>query len=287
MYGPSLPRLSTHLDSRVDVEGGKVKRTTKLHLAVQDGNVAAVREALKDGVDVDALNDKGSTALHLSAKAPHIDIEIMRLLLLHGADFKLMDKAIIWPATPICLAAETGNLEGTRLLLEVGADAPELEGERTAALNSATSEGHLHIVRLLLEHKTPIGFDAGYRSTMHTAAASTDKNALDIMHLLIEYGGDIKQLDDYERSPLQLAAMHGANEIIQVLLDLRADSREPNVIAAAVASRSCEAVHLLLKHSANANAIDHQGMSMLQIAVYGIDRSVYELCNFYLKMGQT
>jgi ankyrin repeat protein len=57
---------------------------TPLHVAVEAGTAAAVRELLRLGADPNCINAGGVPPLHLAASRGEIDI--LRLLLEHGAD---------------------------------------------------------------------------------------------------------------------------------------------------------------------------------------------------------
>ena len=54
-----------------------------LHVAVKNGELETVDRLLKQGTDINRINDDGLTPLQIAAKASHL--EIVRLLLKHGA----------------------------------------------------------------------------------------------------------------------------------------------------------------------------------------------------------
>ena len=116
--------------------------------AAKGGDVAALRQALSAGADVDAIdtrtNPNGRRALNWAAWHNHV--EIIEELLRHGAD---VDGVNHTGFTPLHHAAESGAPEAARVLIEAGADVnlPSLAGE--TPLQRARREGHHDVVRLL------------------------------------------------------------------------------------------------------------------------------------------
>jgi ankyrin repeat protein len=94
--------------------------------------------------------------------------------------------------TALHLAAMNGHLEIVKLLLEHGADvnAKTKEGYGYTALHSAASNGHLEIVKLLLEHGADVNAKTKYGG--YTALHSATMNGhLEIVKLLLEHGADV------------------------------------------------------------------------------------------------
>ena len=68
-------------------------------------------------------------------------------------------------ATNLTQAAELGNLNIVRLLLETGADINSRGHDKMTALHMAASKGHLEVVKLLLEHGAKKGLKDVYDYT--------------------------------------------------------------------------------------------------------------------------
>jgi len=83
--------------------------------AALDGDEEALKQGLNSGVDVNAIDAKQNTALHLATKHGHLNI--MGLLIEHGADVNAQND---WLSTPLHLTEK--NMEAIRMLLEAGAD---------------------------------------------------------------------------------------------------------------------------------------------------------------------
>lgn len=117
--------------------------------AVRHGDLAGVRRALDAGVPVDTPFRYERTALSFAADRGNADL--VRLLLERGADPNKKDS--FYGATAMTWAVDKGNAAIARLLLERGAEAgPEL-------LQSGAREGNAELVALALEKAKPSADD--------------------------------------------------------------------------------------------------------------------------------
>src|ERR1043166_6615195 len=91
--------------------------TRELWSAAENGDVRELTVVLSRGVDVDARNEHGMTALMRAARCGHA--AAVRMLLEHGADPNVArhDKF-----TALALAAFFGHTETVRILIEHGED---------------------------------------------------------------------------------------------------------------------------------------------------------------------
>lgn len=85
--------------------------------AVRQGDADAVRALLRSGVDVDALDRYGQTALMRAAHQGHD--EIVEILIDAGAALDLTAK---YHLSALMLAVVAGHVEIARLLVRAGAD---------------------------------------------------------------------------------------------------------------------------------------------------------------------
>jgi ankyrin repeat protein len=85
--------------------------------AIKQGDVEAVKEFLRSGIDIDALDRYGQTALMLAAHHGHG--EIVELLVEHGADLNVTAK---YTLSALMLAVVAGHKNIARLLARAGAD---------------------------------------------------------------------------------------------------------------------------------------------------------------------
>ncbi len=117
--------------------------------AALEGSIATIRQAIESGVDVNATDEEGRTALLLAAFNGHT--EVVRLLLGRQAQLEHRDAS---GRTALMYASTGPNNETVRLLLEAGAEPNSVDsGEKFTALMHAAAEGQHEVVRSLLEFK--------------------------------------------------------------------------------------------------------------------------------------
>ncbi len=127
--------IAAHPGAAADDRGDELRR------AASAGDLAKVKELLGAGVDVNAANSYGGTALAFAADKGRT--EVVNLLLERGAAVNVKDS--FYGATPLTWAVSHGYAEIARALLAKGA-----EGE-VEALMSAAGEGHSGVVKVILE----------------------------------------------------------------------------------------------------------------------------------------
>ncbi|KAG2484151.1 hypothetical protein HYH03_017032 [Edaphochlamys debaryana] len=117
----------------------------KLWDAAEAGDVGALRRVLASGVDVDARDEDGTTALHFAAAHGHV--EAVRVLLAAGAS---KDAARPDGATPLFFAAWYGHTDTVVELLSVRPDIDACREDGINPLMAAAMHGHLDTVRVLV-----------------------------------------------------------------------------------------------------------------------------------------
>jgi uncharacterized protein (DUF924 family) len=126
--------------------------------AIGRGDVDAVRDLLRRGIDADARDRHGQTALMLAAHAGHRDV--VAALVEHGA---ALDVTAKFGLSALMLAVVAGHPEVARLLARAGADralrgtgAPGF-AERTAR-DLALERGQSELARELVDPETVLAF---------------------------------------------------------------------------------------------------------------------------------
>ena len=115
-----------------------------IHQAAMDGNIAAVKQHLDAGTDLEARDLLGMTPLIIAAHLGHK--EIAELLITNGADVNAKDNI---GATPLHKAALKGRKEAVELLIANGADV-NAKDEIGGALHYAAASGHTEVVGRLI-----------------------------------------------------------------------------------------------------------------------------------------
>lgn len=153
--------------------------------AVRAGDRPAVQALLAGGVDVNAVQPDGATALHWAAYGD--DPETARLLLDAGAAAAAANDLGV---TPLYLACENGNAALVRALLAAGADARAVLPSGETTLMTAARIGSADAVAALVAH----GADPNARESLEAQTAlmwAVAERHADVVAVLIEAGADV------------------------------------------------------------------------------------------------
>lgn len=121
--------------------------TADLWQAAERGNVDDVRIFLDRGVDLEAKDARGKTALQLALEKKHVDVA--KLLLKQGAKLPLPPEE---QSAPLVVAAKRGDLWLAKLLLECSAKVDQIDDIERTPLVWAAEKGNLALVELLLDN---------------------------------------------------------------------------------------------------------------------------------------
>jgi ankyrin repeat protein len=240
--------------------------------AVKDGNIDAVRALITKGVDVNATETDGTTALHWAA---HFDNPAAADLLI-GAGAKVQ-VANRYGATPIWLAAVTGSGPMIERLLAAGADPNTTMPEGDTVLMTAARTGNVAAVRALLARGANVNAKEKWKGQTALMWAAASNNATTV-EVLIEAGAEVQARTIFR--PLKPTRAGG----------LRSAERSSDVTRAAgftalmfaVRAGATDAVKVLLKSGATVNDTLSDGASVLVVAVASTH---YELADYLLEQG--
>ncbi|KAF5548627.1 ankyrin repeat [Fusarium mexicanum] len=126
------------------------------------------------------------------------------------------DRVLILMQRPYCYTAANGFLELTKLLLQKGSRTRRflIQEDLDLALRTAAEEGHIEIVRFLLnERANPNKITGG------ALQAAAFRGHLTVIKLLLDNGADIDAHDDRFGSALEAAAMSINLSALRMLLD--------------------------------------------------------------------
>ena len=180
--------------------------------AVLKGNIAAVKQYLDNGVNVNAKSEPGLTSLHCAVnedfKGSHR--ELVKLLIDKGADVNARDDIL---DTPLHGAS---NKETAEILIKAGADvnAKNIYGKailyssaRNAANASVTWQMYLDLVELLIAKGADVDVkNESGETPLHVVARQFDeKKASEICELLIANGAKVNEKKLNGQTPLDEA----------------------------------------------------------------------------------
>jgi ankyrin repeat protein len=151
--------------------------------AAEARDVAAVRELLKAGTDVNAATGDGMTALHWAAL--NGDAELAAILRYAGANWRATTR--LGGYLPLHLAAQSGADRVIAELLAAGSDVNVKTSTGTTALMLAAASGNTKAVSLLLER----GADVHAKEDAHDETAlmfAAARDRADVVRLLLSKG---------------------------------------------------------------------------------------------------
>ncbi|KAJ7595739.1 ankyrin repeat-containing domain protein [Mycena floridula] len=177
--------------------------STALYKAAEDGHLEVVQFILEHGVDVNAR--AGVYRCGLAAAAAHSQIKVVEYLLNHGADPNAHDSILFY--------AVYGGLQIAELVIDKGADL-QVQGE--AALEIASKDGKLDIVKLLIEK----GVSPKKEIILQRACY---QGRLEVVRVLFENGADVNALGGNWGTALRAAIDGEERGVVQFLIASGAD----------------------------------------------------------------
>ena len=292
-----LDILKLAIDAGADTKLTNRFGGTALIPAAERGHVEIVQELLtRTNVDVDHVNDLGWTALLeaiILSNGGERHQQIVQLLVDHGADINIPDKAGITPLEhaqtrgfteivsilhhammrdmQVITAAERGDIETVRRLLDQGASVTAREGNGRTALIAAAYRNDLPIVELLIQAGADVNLQDNTQQSAYLIA--TSDGYLELLQRTLQAGANVHGTDSYNGTGLIRAADRGHVEIIQELLktDIQIDHINnlgwtallEAIILGDGGPRHTEVVRLLVEAGADVNLADANGVTPL------------------------
>jgi ankyrin repeat protein len=256
-------------------------RLSALHLAIKEDNYEQFAWLLEQGVEVNLPDEHGDTPLLLAAEG-HLYSSLIEKMLERGAALSARNRAGM---TPLMLALDGNNLELVQMLLawhqrrgEPAEINPNVEGGRMA-LFFAVFNNDLAALGDLLDVGANIEVRNQWERTPLMLAAQLGRK--EALRLLLERGADIRAGDYGGTQALSVAADNGHTECIRLLLDYGADPDAKDIsgwtplIWLASGRDAPDAARMLLEHGANVQAQSKEGMTALQQAAWnGVEETV-------------
>ncbi len=270
-------------------DGKSTAKATSLWDAAKTGNMSMLKQHLAKGMDVNAKDEGGGTAIGLAALAGQT--AMVKFLIAEGADVSLAGGD---NNTPLHGAAFLGQTEVAELLVEAGAKVNAQNSQGETPLDSCAAEwsdeikGFVDFISAIVQIKTDIKkVKAGRPKVVALLKASGGKTgealassgpgglwaaakAGDLAKLksILAKGADANDHDAMGITPLSWAAMAGQANAAELLIKQGADvngrNRDDNVpLHSAAFFGHPKIVELLIRHKANVNLRSDKGETPL------------------------
>jgi ankyrin repeat protein len=181
---------------------------TVLFCAIWNYNYPIVMVLLAEGVDPNAADTFGVTALHFACDAPWDNAEMIHLLIAGGANIEARSSDGDTPLTAI----ERPRPRVMAALLEYGADAGVHNKRRETPLHRASTwfnSNHQELAKSLLEHGAIVNAtDKRGRTPLHWVLKYHVGDCRFMAKFLLENGADVNAISNDGFSPLR-CAIHG------------------------------------------------------------------------------
>ena len=233
--------------------------------------IDAIHEAVEKRPEaVNAPIADGQPPLHYAVLNRYFDL--VEWLLDHGASTQVLNPAGE-SALHVAAVASAEDYRALRMLLDSGAhpDTQSANGE-TPLHYAAFHTGVGAVDGLLAAHADPLARSPSGATPLHEASTPQpdvkDADVLAVIHSLVAAGADVDVRDNFDRTPLLLAALGGHLGAVQALLKEGADvdARGPVGMTALHVAASMNGVPVakaLLAAHANPNARDNDGRTPL------------------------
>ena len=187
--------------------------TQPIHIASHIGSLGITSLLLDAGAAIDSTDTYGFAPIHLASVYMGRSAQIA-LLVSAGANVEALNPlAPSWQKSPLQPACLTGQLANVCALLDLGAIKDTGQDLLDAPLGIAIRQGHVDIVRTLLEQ----GADPNYaskskaESLLVTQSLRLGGPGMTPLSLLVKHFGDTRSKTAIEQAMLDLLLEHGAD----------------------------------------------------------------------------
>ncbi|RYP12822.1 hypothetical protein DL765_007142 [Monosporascus sp. GIB2] len=187
----------------------KNKPSIMLRRACSEGDHEAVTRLLANGVDVNAEDEDGTTALHWASVNGHGNV-VGKLLHEDGINVNAKDET---GSTALLLASKSGHGNVVKLLPGDGIDVNAKDQTGWTALHLASSKGHDNVVEKLL-HKDGINVNAKNEFSWTALHLASEEGHGNVVDKLLANGADVNAKSWGGRTALNLAYEKGHNNVV-------------------------------------------------------------------------
>jgi ankyrin repeat protein len=219
------------------VQGAKVNTydqhgITPLFSAAERGHLDIVQYLVAQGAKINIRTNDGTTPLFKAAESG--DLDVVKCLIERGADVNTR----CWEGwTPLARAASRGHLDVVKLIIEKGADVLS-RNDHDTVLHQAVCGNNPEVIKSILKkikekcNNNPQALyqvinaeDTEGDTPLMWAAEAGKTNAI---RILLEYGSDVKAINQKGMTALDWAVNGGYLEVVQLLRAHHADPTLPD-----------------------------------------------------------
>lgn len=206
------------LQAGIDINAADANGQTALMVAADNAQENVVFKLIENGANINAKDMRSHTALRYAAEAGHGNI--VQTLLENGADLNVKSNT---GATALMGASWAGYKDVVEALLNKGANVNEKDYNGKTALMWAASAGNVEVVNILLNN----GADVNEKDNAGDAVLiqSVIKGQSDIVRALLGKGADVNTKSISGKTALMWANLYGRAEVIQALIENGAESQ--------------------------------------------------------------
>src|SRR5262245_28997790 len=254
---------------------------------IEAGNRRAALDRIRAGADVNAVQPDGTRPIHWAVY--QLDYELLGALIAKKANVNVRNE---FGATPIAEAAKVADVRMVKMLLDAGAEPEGANQDGQTALMLAIKTGEVAVVDMLIKAGANVNtIEKFHHQTPLMWAAAAEKNAGEMVKLLLSKGADVKPRALYSDWPNQIssepraqyrpvggltallyASRDGCYDCVEALIGAGADVNVPTPegvtpLMAALDNDHNDVAKLLLDRGANPHVSDWWGRTALYIAI--------------------
>lgn len=241
---------------------------TALHYAAFEGYEDICLQLIEAGAKIYECDNEGKNALHIAAQEGRKDvIEALVRVTKVAIDQKAHDGK-----TAFRLACMEANIDCMEALMNFGCDVNMKDADGRPTLYMLALDNNVAVTKYLFSCTTKVDVnqsDNEGRTPLHVASW---QGHLDMVKLLIEHGADVNAMDLDYRTPLHSCAWQGNDKVMEVLLFYGASPDHACKQGATALGISAQEGHencvsILLRFGANPNKSDHCGRTPIKLAM--------------------
>jgi len=191
--------------------------SNNIQKALKDGDIAKIQESLEQGENPNSKDIEGNAALFLCPFEEHNSLDIIRLLLKHGADIDTRDDAGNTPMMFVLLTSNPSRepVEIVQLFLDFGSKPNTQNKLGVSPLMMAALGNKREIAKLLLKFGANVNLQTdGGKTALILASMVGGK---EVAELLISAGANLLVKDKENMTAIDYAQKEGHEDIVQML----------------------------------------------------------------------